>query len=158
MITLRILVGPDAGKVLATESNILVIGRSHDCAVVLNDGAASRRHCSIDHRGDSLILTDLQSANGTFINDLKTRITTYTLKNGDEILLGESRIRVEFPVLAEDEPTVVEEPGRERTLIQAPSSRSEVLSETAPAPTASEQLTAIRQPDVPIVVTVVNGP
>src|SRR5215510_12108533 len=159
MVTLRILAGPNIGKVLTSESDILVIGRSRSCEVVLDDSAVSRRHCSIERQGNSFILTDLQSVNGTFINDLKTRVTAYhTLKNGDDILLGGSRIQVELPLPAEDELTVVGGAGEEHTLIQAPAARSAVLSEEATTPTVSEQLTAVRPPDVPIVVTIINGP
>lgn len=158
MITLRILRGPDAGKVLTSESDLLVIGRGADCTVVLNDRAVSRRHCSIERRGEGFVLTDLQSANGTFITDLKTRITTYTLQNGDEIVLGDSCVLVELLARAEGDRTAVGEVDEDRTFIQAPSLQSDSSSDPTITLAADEELTAIRQPDVPIVVTVVNGP
>lgn len=54
----------------------------------------SRRHARIVVHGDRVTIEDLDSKNGTWINGRK--ITTHTLTNGDEILLGHTRVRIVF--------------------------------------------------------------
>src|SRR5262245_46633468 len=102
MLKITVLVGADAGRVVTLGNDTVVIGRGDVCELVLNDSAASRRHCALQREGDHFILTDLQSANGTFLNDLQTRIDSHVLKNGDEIVIGKSRLRVEFSPPSEE--------------------------------------------------------
>lgn len=96
MITLTALSGPDAGSVFTLKNDVIVIGRSSACDVMLHDGALGRRHSEIRHEGGQVFLTDLGSVNGTFVNDQRERVTTCILKNRDEISFGKSRLRVEF--------------------------------------------------------------
>ncbi len=46
----------------------LIIGRSAPAEVVLESLAVSRRHCKLEQQGDRIVLTDLGSTNGTFVN------------------------------------------------------------------------------------------
>src|SRR5262245_23266092 len=102
MMKLTVLSGPDAGSVFAPTTDTIVIGRGHDCDVVLHDSRVSRRHCKIYREERNFIISDLRTTNGVFLNDPKIRINTHVLKNGDEILFGGSRLRVEFsPSLGE---------------------------------------------------------
>jgi pSer/pThr/pTyr-binding forkhead associated (FHA) protein len=53
------------------------------------EGGVSRRHCKIHQRGDTYLIEDVGSANGTFLNG--QRLTPYlphALKNEDELQLG----------------------------------------------------------------------
>ena len=61
----------------------VTIGRSDECEVVLHDQAVSRRHCTVEARGDELIVTDLDSANGTFVNG--RLVTSCAVTPGDTI-------------------------------------------------------------------------
>ena len=97
MITFTVLTGPDAGHVFTFESERVVIGRSIGCDIMLHDASLGRRHCEIRQEKGSLVLADLGSVNGTFLNDQDGRITTHPLRSHDEIRLGKSRLRVEFP-------------------------------------------------------------
>lgn len=55
----------------------------------------SRRHAAIEHHGSHLVLTDLGSTNGTFLNDMHLRPRQpYILKRDDEIRLGYLSLRV----------------------------------------------------------------
>jgi predicted component of type VI protein secretion system len=45
-----------------------VIGRSRDCHVQLACGEVSRRHCALEVRSDQVLVSDLTSTNGTFVN------------------------------------------------------------------------------------------
>src|SRR5262249_28767260 len=96
MITLTVLSGPDAGSVFSLDHDAVVIGRGNDCTVVLHDSALGRRHCEIRRRGGQMLLIDLGSVNGTFINNHPERVSTQVLKNRDEISVGKSRLRIEF--------------------------------------------------------------
>ena len=64
----------------------ITIGRLKGCDIVIEDEAASRRHCTLTAREDACVVTDLQSANGTFINE--RRITTADVKPGESVRLG----------------------------------------------------------------------
>ncbi len=166
VIKLTVLTGAEAEKEI-TPAGDVTLGRGSACTVVLHDAATSRRHASIERRGDTYVLTDLQSGNGTFVNSPGNRISApYTLQDGDEILLGKSRVRVNVVSQA----TGKDEGDRTRVQVALPTTgsggrASEVPSAghtaqppptTPTAPTAV--LNAVHQPDVPIVVTVVSGP
>ena len=63
---------------------VTLLGRSPHCEIVIAEPRASRRHAEIRWDGQVSTLSDLESANGTFLNG--RRITgTETLRNGDEI-------------------------------------------------------------------------
>jgi pSer/pThr/pTyr-binding forkhead associated (FHA) protein len=70
----------------------LVIGRSNDIDVALIEDMVSRRHARVLLQGDALVIEDLGSTNGTFVNGEKVRRAR--LKEGDKILIGTSIIRV----------------------------------------------------------------
>jgi predicted Zn-ribbon and HTH transcriptional regulator len=63
--------------------------------VVIVDIGLSRRHCAIGDEGGRLYVEDLGSRNGTFVNG--ERVVRRTLKPGDEIEIGDSRILVRAP-------------------------------------------------------------
>src|SRR5215471_5268873 len=102
VITLTVLSGPDTGRVFVLDNDKIVIGRSSACEVMLHDAALGRRHSEIRQEGGKVLLTDLGSVNGAFVNDQQERVTTYVLKNRDEISFGKSRLRVEFPEREDD--------------------------------------------------------
>lgn len=64
----------------------LLIGRALSCDVVLSDGAASRQHARITVQGDQVLLEDLGSSNGTYVNG--RRVTSARVGPGDEIRVG----------------------------------------------------------------------
>src|SRR4030095_6279621 len=79
--------GKDIGRtVMVSAGQTIAIGRLKDCDVVIADEAASRRHCTPTAREDDCTVTDLQSANGTFVND--KRIVTAALAKGDKLRIG----------------------------------------------------------------------
>ncbi len=68
------------------------IGRSPECAVVLDDHLASRRHAKIVITPNATIIQDLGSANGVLLRGVKIEQPT-VLESGDEIVIGQQRMR-----------------------------------------------------------------
>jgi len=64
----------------------LVIGRGSDCDIRINDHSVSRRHARIQPGADGYYAVDLQSTNGTFVNDVPASM--YKLKDGDYLRAG----------------------------------------------------------------------
>ena len=87
-ITLRVLDGADRGRIFDELSPPITIGREEGNAIQLNDDRVSRFHVKIQEDNDQLVLTDLESTNGTRVNgeDINIRI----LKFGDLITVGRS--------------------------------------------------------------------
>lgn len=103
-----------AGRRFPLAVSVTALGRSPKCDVFIPDRRVSRRHAEILWDGESAILHDLGSANGTLLN--RRRITApVTLRDGDEIGIGsaiftfrdpEATVRVaEFPLLVMDKAT-----------------------------------------------------
>lgn len=70
-----------------------VIGRSTESNVCILDGKVSRRHCELYTDGGQLMIRDLRSTNGTFVNN--ERIADSRLAPGDTIRLGNTLLLVE---------------------------------------------------------------
>jgi pSer/pThr/pTyr-binding forkhead associated (FHA) protein len=68
------------------KDRIYDIGRSKKCSMILPVGMVSRRHAIIQWRGSAFVMTDLKSANGTYVNG--EAITERSLKNQDKIKIG----------------------------------------------------------------------
>jgi len=64
----------------------ITMGRQEDNTVVVDNLAVSGYHAKVDKVGGEYILTDLQSTNGTFVNDEK--VVSHKLSHGDNIVIG----------------------------------------------------------------------
>jgi serine/threonine protein kinase len=64
----------------------VMVGRDRTCSIVLTHPAVSRRHARLTISGNSYMLEDLQSANGTYVNN--TRVDKARLKPGDVVRFG----------------------------------------------------------------------
>jgi eukaryotic-like serine/threonine-protein kinase len=64
----------------------VMVGRDRTCSIVLSHPAVSRRHARITLSGSAWVLEDLQSANGTYVNN--TRVDKVKLKAGDVVRFG----------------------------------------------------------------------
>ena len=83
---LFIMSGLDAGRLIPLEERETLIGRDKDVHVQLSEAAMSRKHARILRTGDTFILEDLKSRNGTFVNG--NRIQHRELKVGDHMSVG----------------------------------------------------------------------
>jgi len=64
----------------------VVVGRDRSCNLVLTHPAVSRRHARISVEGGQVVLEDLKSANGTFVNN--ARVDKVNVSEGDVIRFG----------------------------------------------------------------------
>jgi adenylate cyclase len=76
-----------------------VLGRSTGADVRVPDREASRKHSQIDRQGADYVLRDLGSSNGTFLNGKKL-FGPAKLKDGDEVVIGTSRMEFRFSAAA----------------------------------------------------------
>jgi len=63
------------------------MGRDADCEIILQGESVSRRHAQLERRGDRWWLVDLNSKNGTFVNDEQIEVQ-HALSNGDLFKIG----------------------------------------------------------------------
>lgn len=83
-----LVVGGDLnGSIFNLHPGETVVGRNPDCSISLDFHGVSRRHFTINANEMEVILTDLGSANGTYLNDKKVESPT-VLKKGDVIKIG----------------------------------------------------------------------
>jgi predicted component of type VI protein secretion system len=68
----------------------ITIGRLHDNAVVIDQPAVSSHHACIFREGEAFVLEDLQSTNGTFVND--RRVSRCRLRHDDVIVVGTEQL------------------------------------------------------------------
>jgi len=86
LITLRIIDGADRGRVFADVPTPLTIGREEGNPIQLNDERISRFHLKIQEDQHKVVLTDLQSTNGTKVNGENVQL--WVLRPGDVVSLG----------------------------------------------------------------------
>lgn len=77
------------GIVFTISEDEIVIGRDRLAKVCIADASVSRRHSHIRKNGDSFIIADLESLNGTFVNDVPVK--SRELEHGDRVRIGESQ-------------------------------------------------------------------
>jgi len=87
------LVLPDGNRV-PVGADPVVIGRLPECTIVLGDPNVSRRHAELRRVGDSVVVTDLGSTNGTRVNG--TTVREQHLASGDEVSVGSTTLVFEL--------------------------------------------------------------
>lgn len=85
-ITLQVIEGLERGRTFSDLSTPVTIGREDDNAVRLNDERVSRFHAKIQEDGGRVILTDLESTNGTRVNGHPVQMRV--LQAGDQLSIG----------------------------------------------------------------------
>src|SRR5262249_30025700 len=83
---LVVIYGTDLGRKFNLDQPALVIGRSSKSDVQVDQESVSRSHAKIINTGKTVILRDLGSTNGTYVND--ELIDEYVLRDGDFIKIG----------------------------------------------------------------------
>jgi len=83
--------GPSLGEKYAVDRPHIVIGRDNDSGISVSDRTASRRHAELSKSHGRIVIRDLSSRNGLFINNL--RVEEWVLRNGDLIRIGGSLLQ-----------------------------------------------------------------
>ena len=65
-----------------------IIGTAGDADIILKDSSVSGRHASIRYRDQKFLLTDLDSLNGTFVNEEREAAARAELKDSDVVRIG----------------------------------------------------------------------
>src|SRR5579875_4002987 len=88
VVTFQVLEGIDKGRIFRDLPTPVTIGREEGNALRLNDERVSRYHAKVQHDNGEIILTDLESTNGTRVNGNVVQIRR--LRPGDRIGVGRS--------------------------------------------------------------------
>ena len=83
---LVVIYGLDLGRKYNLVRPQIVIGRSSKADICIDQEAVSRNHCKILSTGGSILLRDMGSTNGTYVND--ELVDEYVLRDGDFIKIG----------------------------------------------------------------------
>ena len=149
-VTFLVLEGVDKGRVFRDLAVPVTIGREEGNALRLNDERISRYHAKVQAEEDDIILTDLDSTNGTRVNGATVQIRR--LRPGDQVSIGRSMLL--FGTMEEIEarrshasPPIVHE-GATQTI------RAEELSATS----GRSAVAAPRKSDVPPATTGPSAP
>lgn len=98
MAELIVRTGKHAGKRLVLPLlKDVVLGRDPGCQIQLNSQLVSRRHCQLRETVKGLVLCDLKSQNGTFVNDVAVT-KPIRLKGGDVLRVGAIEFEVFVPI------------------------------------------------------------
>ncbi len=102
MAKLVILTQGMNGRAHELKADKTTIGRVEDNAFQIAESSVSSHHCEVLLRGNEVVIKDLNSTNGTFINDEK--ISESVLKSGQTLRLGQIELRLENGAAAPNAP------------------------------------------------------
>jgi pSer/pThr/pTyr-binding forkhead associated (FHA) protein len=83
------------------KSEDTIIGRRAGCDLRVPSASVSRRHCRLSFHDDCLVVEDLQSANGTYLNGVRIK-DTQPVRPGDRLEVGPVTFLVEYQSPAGD--------------------------------------------------------
>jgi len=87
------LTGQQKGEDFRIREGPNTIGSAPDADIVLHDTAISGKHASLRYRDQKFTITDLDSTNGTFLNDRSDPIAREELKDNDIVRMGEVTLK-----------------------------------------------------------------
>ncbi|GAA5508280.1 FHA domain-containing protein [Novipirellula caenicola] len=148
-VTLKILHGADRGKVYENLHPPLTVGREEGNDIQLNDERVSRCHFKVQRDNERLVLTDLDSTNGTKVNGTECQLKI--LRHGDLIALGrslilvgsEEQIAARLAAMGGDNPTV------SRDMASSESSIALELNQEPKSPYPAELVQILEVPSIP---------
>jgi len=79
--------GPDMGRRFPLDKDEFVLGRGSDCDIQVDRDSVSRRHAKIVREGENWGVEDLNSTNGSYVNDVQITART-ALRDGDLVKIG----------------------------------------------------------------------
>lgn len=91
---LLIVRGRSASEIIKLEDDVTIVGRHDECHVKIKSSQVSRQHCHLFEKKGLLLVKDLGSANGTYVNGKRVK-EQQVLEVGDELTIGDVQLRVE---------------------------------------------------------------
>jgi len=153
---LNMKIGPTPGKLIQLGKAELLVGRELSNDIVISDADVSRKHARLVQQGDSYLLEDVGSTNGTFLNGQRLS-APQLLKPGDRIRLGETvEVVFEKSVMDSDVTRLKREAGEFEATMLAEEKVVEAYSPPAfqsPPPQAASQQANVYAPAAPVGVT-----
>jgi tRNA A-37 threonylcarbamoyl transferase component Bud32 len=153
---LIVIAGPDKGRRFpVTPSEPLLVGRGKNTQTRLNDPHVSRQHCQVEIKEGRIVLVDSGSVGGTYVNGQPAR--EQELKPGDIIQVGETRLQLDQPGMA-DQATIPppDQARRGPSLLPRPMVASPGAG-ASPPPLAGPVTPAVTPPAAPA-VPAASGP
>ena len=94
-VAMRLVRGARAGEIITLADNQSVImGRGSETTFRIPDPSISRRHCQIANTQRGLLIADLGSSNGTYVNGQRLANGWAPLHPNDQVILGQNEVRV----------------------------------------------------------------
>ena len=121
----------------------MVMGRHPDCEIVIDAGAVSRQHAQIILADDNFYIEDLQSRNGTYVNDRRIE-GRKLLCHADSLRICDIGFRFEDDVFLKKQAATARDTG---FAINIGSSQSVVIDDDRDAPSGSKVMTKIEVSD-----------
>ncbi|MCA9116794.1 MAG: FHA domain-containing protein [Planctomycetaceae bacterium] len=118
--------GKNRGRKLVLPEAEIFIGRDEDCQIRLASNDISRRHCRLTCRADTILVRDLGSRNGTFVNNMLLE-TEVALKPGDTLRVGP--ITLQVPLRRPAAPAASAPAKKEKATGRQPSSSADSASD-----------------------------
>ncbi|MEM1070302.1 MAG: FHA domain-containing protein [Planctomycetota bacterium] len=110
-IKLKVLSGSHEGKEISIASEKFLIGRSESCQLRPKSESVSRKHCIIVLKDNRVLVQDLKSRNGTFVNEKRLPVDkAKVLRAGDQLKVGKLlfEIVIEHGLQAAKKPEVAD--------------------------------------------------
>jgi pSer/pThr/pTyr-binding forkhead associated (FHA) protein len=117
----------------------VLIGRAEDCNLRIPLAAVSRQHCRIIVGDDEVVIEDLGSANGVYVNS--ERVQRQSLGAGDKVTIGQAA----FVVQVDGEPKKVKRPEPVPEAAGEEVAESELLAESGSNAEAGEPLVEVEE-------------
>ena len=94
-VAMRLVRGARAGEIITLAVNQSVImGRGSETNFRIPDPSISRKHCQIANTQQGLLIADLGSSNGTYVNGQRLATGWAPLRPNDQVILGQNEVRV----------------------------------------------------------------
>ncbi|MBF7681726.1 FHA domain-containing protein [Acinetobacter sp. B5B] len=129
----------------------VLVGRHAACDLILQDAKISRKHAVFIVKKENLWLEDLQSSNGTFVNDEKIEVATQ-LKGDEKIQFADLVFQLEsveeqIPVVEKTAPITPEKPTIEPDITPAPTAKKEepITSKAAESVSSTSDTQPVKQ-------------
>jgi len=149
--------GPTPGKTFPLEKQEILLGRDLANDIAISDPEVSRRHTRLLMQEDNVIIEDLGSTNGTFLNGQRIA-SPQQLRAGDVITLGENIVLVFDRADFDPDATVVSSAGMDQTVQPMPRpeppmpepSYGVIPPQAQAQPAASQPMPAAQTPDAEV--------